>query len=174
MLMMPNTADIFHRLSFNPTKSHIVYFSRNTLISYDYLMNSIWLAVQDCCKDLGFCFSSNLSLTKHYNTILTKAYQLLGLILEHFQNLLLFLLRKFFSWLLLVLNWLILPHLETMVYQRHRGRSTAFQEVWWKHGLCVHPESTSGIKSNLYQQRKQPKVYNSTRSPMVGERKTAN
>ena len=67
-------------LSFNPSKSHVVCFFRNTVIPHEYKMNGIWLVPQDCCSDLGVMFTSDHSWTEHYKTITKKAYQFLGLI----------------------------------------------------------------------------------------------
>ena len=47
-------------LSFIPSKSHIIHFSRNTTTPHNYLMNGVQLVVQDQRKDLGVMFTYNL------------------------------------------------------------------------------------------------------------------
>ena len=73
-------------LSFNPSKSHIIHFSRATVIPHNYQMNGTQLEVKDRCRDLGVIYTSNLSWTEHYIAMTRKAYQLMGLIRRTFSQ----------------------------------------------------------------------------------------
>ena len=71
----------------SPSNSPIIHFSKNTTTLHcNCLMNGVQLAMPDRCRDLGVMFTSDLSWSEHYNTILCKAYQLLGLICQTFSQ----------------------------------------------------------------------------------------
>uniref|UniRef100_A0A1X7VHC2 Reverse transcriptase domain-containing protein n=1 Tax=Amphimedon queenslandica TaxID=400682 RepID=A0A1X7VHC2_AMPQE len=63
-------------LSFNEKKSYILNFRgpRSAPISFPYSLDGSSINVKDSHRDLGVVFSSNLSLSAHMHTILTKAY----------------------------------------------------------------------------------------------------
>ena len=72
-------------LTFNPNKCVFVRFKPILQTSYDILCTQ--LVAQQCHKDLGILFSSDLMWEQHYKHILTKAYKTLGLLRRTFSKL---------------------------------------------------------------------------------------
>ena len=73
-------------LTFNPNKSVFVCFKPILQTSYDIL--GIQLVAQQCHKDIGILFSSDLTWEQHYKHILSKAifYSNFGPIMPYFQQ----------------------------------------------------------------------------------------
>ena len=78
-----------NNLSFNVSKFGLLHFLNRSSspIHNIYCMNGIEIKLMNHFKDLGIIFSSDLSWTHHYQQIITRAYQNLGLIHRTFSAL---------------------------------------------------------------------------------------
>ena len=78
-----------NNLYFNVSKFGLLRFLNRSSspIHKSYCMNGIEIKLMNHFKNLGIIFSSDLSWTHHYQQIITKAYQKLGLIRHTFSSL---------------------------------------------------------------------------------------
>ena len=68
-------------LALNPNKcSSISFKNSRAKIQYVYSVNGVSLSVVECIKDLGVLMDNELSFKEHYNCMIAKAFQMLGLI----------------------------------------------------------------------------------------------
>ena len=73
------------KLNFNVDKFALVRFhSRESLSNESYSMNGSEISEVESHKDLGIILANDLSWTKHYEHILSKAYRKLGLVRRTF------------------------------------------------------------------------------------------
>ena len=72
-------------LLFNESKFvHLCFWQKNSLDTPRYAINGNLLRRMSQHKDLGVTFSTDLHWTEHYNIIIAKAYQTLGLLRRTF------------------------------------------------------------------------------------------
>ena len=74
-------------MSFNEGKSvHIRFLTKPSIQQHTYRINNLNILSSDHYKDLGVIMSCNLSWSKHYLHIVSKAYRSLGVIRRTFSN----------------------------------------------------------------------------------------
>ena len=86
MTCMHNLASwsVISHLSFNPSKSTHVSFNQNISTSYNIRGNPINTTHNH--KNLRVIISDDLNWNIHHDAILSKAYRILGLFLQHHSN----------------------------------------------------------------------------------------
>lgn len=80
-----------NRLPLNINKCNVITFSRlENVITYDYTINNYIISCVTSVKDLGIFIDCNMFFSLHINTIIKKAFKLLGFINRntkiHFKN----------------------------------------------------------------------------------------
>lgn len=73
-------------LNFNINKCSVVTFRRGEFFDTNYLMNDVTLTKVSSQKDLGVTFQENFEFDMHLNTIVNKAYKVLGFVIRSSSN----------------------------------------------------------------------------------------
>ena len=82
LLLMQLRVRITHDLSFNPNKC--VHICINPKIIQSYFLGDNIIPTRSIQSDLGVAICDNLQWSEHHNSILSKAYKMLGLVRRTF------------------------------------------------------------------------------------------